>query len=203
MSSQGLSAALDKRAQAGDRSAFDRLASKFRGRLSALAHLRLGTRLREKVETDDVIQDVLLKAFRSVKKVAFDDERSFFKWLARITEHVVVDTARKHGSRPISPLLEEVPGRSVSPSKGLRRGERFLRLQNALDSLSPDDREIVILARLEGLSLKEVAERMGRSYAASAQLLSRALQKLRVSFGDTESLHLPDLVLANKRDKDG
>jgi len=85
----------------------------------------------------------------------------------------------------------------------LRREERFAQLQRALDGLGPEDREVILLARIQGLPLKEIATRMGRSHAAVAQLLSRALRKLKRSFGDTESLHLPDRSLEKKRESDG
>jgi len=50
---------------------------------------------------------------------------------------------------------------------------------------------VIRLARFEGLSLKEIAGRMGRTPGAVAQLLARALRKLRATFGETESYHLP------------
>ena len=74
----------------------------------------------------------------------------------------------------------------------LRREERFERLQKALESLPPDYREAIRLSRIEGLKTVEIAERMGRSREAVKQLIFRALRRLRESFGDTESLHLPD-----------
>jgi len=73
----------------------------------------------------------------------------------------------------------------------MRRDERFERLQAALDSLSPDHREVITLARLKGLRGEEIAKRMNRSPNAVAQLLSHALKNLKEAFGDTESLHLP------------
>ena len=82
-------------------------------------------------------------------------------------------------------------GSNVSPSRGLRRQERFDRLQNAVSGLNPDHREVILLARVEGLRIKEIARRMKRTPEATKQLLSRALQALKKSFGDTESLHLP------------
>ena len=55
-----------------------------------------------------------------------------------------------------------------------------------------------LLARIEGLSLAEVAERMNRSQGAVAQLLWRALRALRDRFGDTESFHLPERRLEDR-----
>ena len=78
-----------------------------------------------------------------------------------------------------------------SPSRSLRREERFERLQKALDALPPDYREVVVLARLKGLKMKEIAARMERSVFSVTHLLSRALDSLKGAFGDTESLGLP------------
>ena len=193
---------LFRKAQAGDRAAFDLLVSKFRGRLTTLARLRLGFDLRGKVAVEDVLQEALLRAFQSIEKATFDTERAFFGWLATITERTIVDLVRRHASRPTSPLDQEVPGRDVSPSRGLQREGRFERLQKALDGLSPEHREVIVLARLQMLPFKEIAQRMNRSHTAVANLLSRALTKLRSSFGDTESLHLPFRSLDNGKDGD-
>ncbi len=196
------SARLFRKVQKGDRAAFDWLVSKFRARLMTLARLRLGSDLRGKVAVEDVLQEALLRAFQSIEKAKFNTERSFFAWLATITERTIVDLARRHAARPASPLDQEVPGGDVSPSRGLRREERFERLQRALDGLSAEHREVIILARLQGLPFKEIAQRMNRSHTAVANLLSRALTKLRSSFGDTESLHLPFRSLGNNGDDD-
>ncbi len=192
MEHQDSTQTLVRNARGGDRQAFDALAARFRGRLSTFVRLRLGTGLRRSVEVDDVLQESLLRAFRSIGNAEFETRQAFFSWLSTITERVIIDFARRYSARPSSPLDHDVVAEDVSPSRGLRREERFERLQQALDSLSPDDREAIVLARIQGLPLKEIAQRMNRSHAAVAQLLSRALKKLRSSFGDTESLNLPD-----------
>ena len=79
----------------------------------------------------------------------------------------------------------------------MRRSERFDRLEEALKTLSPDHRQVITMARVDGLKIKEIAERMNRSPNAVMQLLWRALEKLKASFGETESLHLPDRNLLN------
>ena len=75
-----------------------------------------------------------------------------------------------------------------SPSHGVRRKERFERLQHAVDSLSPEYREVILLARIKGMRLAEIAKRMGRSPCKwhiptrSSVSLSRACDR-----GGTES----------------
>ncbi len=88
--------------------------------------------------------------------------------------------------------MDEIPVDVVSPSRVLRREERFDRLEDALGSLSAEYRQVLVLVRLEGLPIKEVARRMDRSYKAVSHLPFRATRKLREVFGDTESLQLPD-----------
>lgn len=191
-----------REARSGSREAFDELLIRCRGRLATLVRLRLGARLRERVEVDDVLQEAGLRAFRSIESVPCEDEEAFFRWLASVAERVIVDLARRHRRRPAEALAQEVPASIVSPSRGLRRDERFERLQEALDTLRPGHREVIVLTRIHGLPLREVAERMNRSYAATAQLLSRALNALRSSFGDTESLSLPDRQLQTRGGSD-
>jgi RNA polymerase sigma-70 factor (ECF subfamily) len=95
-------------------------------------------------------------------------------------------------------LKTEVPGGDVSPSKHLRRDERFDRLQHSLDRLSPDHRRVIILSRIKGLTTGEIAIRMDRSESAVKSLLFRALRELKGAFGDTASLSLPDRSLEDR-----
>jgi RNA polymerase sigma factor (sigma-70 family) len=88
----------------------------------------------------------------------------------------------------------------------MRREERFERLEKALDSLPHDYRTVITLMKVRGLSLKDVARRMGRSPDAVTMLHLRVLRKLRAAYGEanTESLHLPhDRTLDPGKEKDG
>ena len=104
---------------------------------------------------------------------------------------MVLKEASRHDPKGERFLECEPPGDEPSPSRSMRRGERFDRLEAALDNLSPDQRQVVELARLRGMPIKEIASRMQRSPDAVSHLLSRALKNLKETFGDTESLALP------------
>jgi RNA polymerase sigma-70 factor (ECF subfamily) len=84
----------------------------------------------------------------------------------------------------------EQKGDGAPPSRAMRRQERRERLQGSLRKLSPDHRMVLELSRTEGLSIREIADRMGRTESAVKNLLLRATRRLRESFGDTESLGL-------------
>jgi RNA polymerase sigma-70 factor (ECF subfamily) len=179
------------RAKGGEKRAFAELALRFRVFLERFISSRIGPHLKGKMETDDAIQETLLRAFQSVSRFEWRGEASFERWLKMIAEHVILEGVRRENRQRIS-LETDLPGRAPSPSKAARREERFDRFEHALKGLSPDHRKVIILARMEGLKIKEIARSMNRSPDAIKKLLSRALRELKKGFGDTESFHLPD-----------
>ena len=190
------------RAQEGDRAAFDELAGEYRERLVGFIYTRLGAGLRETVEVEDLSQETLFKALASLSSFEWRGPDSFFRWLEGIAENLILDLAALQQRRRELRLERDVQSSGVSVSAALRREERFDRLEKAIESLSPEHREVILLARIEGLPVNEIATRLNRSPNAVAQLLWRALRKLRETFGETESLHLPTRALGEER-KDG
>ena len=178
-------------AQSGDRAAFERLMEPEHDRLRRLVESRLGSSLRGVVEVDDVVQETTLRALRSIGRFRFEGNGSLFRWLGGIAGHVILEAARERRHELIVPDTSGDRGESTA-SRAARQSERFERLERSLDSLSPDHRQVILLARIERLSMREVGERMGRSTEAVTQLLWRALQKLKESFGSTDSFTLPD-----------
>ena len=77
------------------------------------------------------------------------------------------------------------------------------RIEHGLENLTPDYRRVILLARVDGLTTREIAERMERTPNAVKHLLGRALRRLRSEFGDTESLHLPRNRRLQHRSDDG
>ena len=73
-----------------------------------------------------------------------------------------------------------------------------------MERLRPEERAALRLSRVEGLKVSEVAKRLNKTESAVKSLITRSLRKLRESFGDTESLHLPDRGLNSEEpDHDG
>ena len=194
--------ALVDRARQGDSEAFGELFDLFRERLRRLVGSRLNAHAAEAMDAEDVVQESLVRGLQSVASFRWQGEESFLRWLGGIAEHVIVDLVRHTARRPETTLDFEVSGRDGSPSQGLRRDERFDRLQAALDDLSPDYRKVIVLARLKRLPIKEVARRMDRSPEAVSQLLIRAARKMKERMGHTESLSLPAKSLEEKDQND-
>ncbi len=179
------------RAQAGDKEALGRLVAMFRPRLCALAASRLAAHSLRHVDVEEIVQETHLRACRAIVRFAWEGEDSFVRWLGGIAEHVIADAARKGARSRGVPLGRDPSADIETASRELRRNERLDRLRRALKQLPPDQRKVVILARLQRLPVRTIAERMGRSPGATSHLLIRAVRKLRALMGDTESLSLP------------
>ena len=99
-----------------------------------------------------------------------------------------------------------VPGDSPALRLATRYADAVLRAGGIPVALAPvgGPQDVArLLARIDGLSIEEVARRMNRSPNAVSHILLRALRKLRESLGDTESLHLPDRRFAREEGGDG
>jgi RNA polymerase sigma-70 factor (ECF subfamily) len=184
------SLSLIERIQKGDREAFTPLFEKYRNRLSALLHCKLSVRLRKSVEVDDLVQETLIRAYRELDSFVYRSPGSFFRWLARIADHVVIDAARFEGRRkrnaeanvpfrsPSNPDGPE-PVDSLTPSRIYAQRERLDRLLEVLDALPENYRQAIIMAKIEDLTTNEIAEKLGKSREAAALLLHRALKQIR------------------------
>jgi RNA polymerase sigma-70 factor, ECF subfamily len=199
---------LVRRGRSGDPSAFVSLIERYRSRLEALAYVKMSAKLLRSYSVEDVLQEACLRGFRSFQSFESRGPNSFFRWISELIEHVIVDLARHEEAKKRAANLVSLDGdgkehreilehQGPSPSTLLRREERFERLKKALEGLGEDHREVILLARIQLLPMKEVARRMGRSTDAVSELLRRALLKLKQAFGRTESCGLPMKSLAD------
>jgi RNA polymerase sigma-70 factor (ECF subfamily) len=182
-------------AKEGDQSAIDQLCRIYGERVRRMIRLRIGRKLRPKLDSVDVVQDALILALRGLKDFTYRNEGDFLRWLSRIAEnrlHDILDKfhAEKRDVRREIPFKREEnstergsfgvagPLETTTPSVLLSKGEQLDRLERAIDSLKPEYREVILLSRIEELSNKEIAARVGKSEDAVKMLLSRALVAL-------------------------
>ncbi len=194
---------LVERAQSGDRKAFEQLVESHRERVRLFVVSRMKLHIGPRIDPGDILQDTFVAAFEAIERFQWQTEDAFFRWLCGIAKHRLMKTTER--SRKHDQLTEdhETPADAESPSKAVRRDERLSRLQQAVDALPADYGQVIRLARIEGLRIKQIAERMNRSPDSVKHLLARALIRLRESFGDTESLNLADRHLSFGEDDDG
>jgi len=174
----------------------------YRDYLRLLARVQLSPRLQAKVDASDIVQQTLLEAHRDRDQFRGQTEAERLTWLRAILANVLAAAARRFsaGVRELDrerSLEAEVDLSSsrlecllaadqTSPSAGTVRGEDVLQLARAMACLPPDQRRVVELHHLKGLTLDEVADLIGRTRPAVAGLLFRGLNKLRKLLPDRE-----------------
>ena len=156
-----------------------------------------------RVDGEEILQETFVRAYESIDRFRWLGESSFFRWLCGIAKHVLLQSIDRARDCESIDDAHEAPFGATTPSRHLRREERFERLVESLASLSADYRDVIYMARIEGLTTKDIAQRMGRSPNAVSHLIARALAELKSRFGDTESLHLPQRSLLQERGEDG
>lgn len=186
-------------AKEGDESARNQLCDVYVERVRRIIRLRMGGELRSKLESMDIVQDSLMSALRNLKDFNYSNEGDFLRWLSRIAENQIRGNldqlhAAKRDMRKEVPLEQRsththnsggqalYPVSQTTPSLIFSRREDLDKLERAMDLLKPAHRQVIILARIEGLAHKDIAARMDKSPDAVGMLLSRALLALTKAF---------------------
>lgn len=175
-------------AQEGDTLALDQLCDVYTERVRRIVRFRMGPELRSHLESMDLVQEALVEAVMDLDQFRYSSEGDFLRWLSRIVENTIRDNVDKahaakrdirkqvpldHAGRPI--FDARLPVATTTPSVVVSLREDLDRLEKAMDQLKPEYREVIVLAKIEGLPCQEIAERLGKTPAAVAMLLSRAI----------------------------
>ena len=168
---------------------------RYRAYLRTLARLQLDDRLRGKLDLSGVIQQTLLEAHQARDTLRGLSEAQLAAWMRRALANNLADEARRLGAqvrdvgreRPLRQAVDDSSARleallaaeQTSPSHQAVRQEDLLRLAEALARLPGDQRSAVELHHLEGRTLAETAECLGRTRSAVASLVFRGLRNLR------------------------
>src|SRR6266850_3254063 len=87
------------RAQHGDSAALNRLCERYYDRVRRIVRLRLGPRLRERVDSGDILQETFIAAVRSLESFEMREEASLINWLSRLAERQIIAAADFHGAK--------------------------------------------------------------------------------------------------------
>jgi RNA polymerase sigma-70 factor (ECF subfamily) len=178
-----------EQARTGDEQALSRAFDKYRKRLAVLIHFKLSPQARAFSDLEDVVQETCLRAFRDLDRFHYQSPGSFLRWLSSIADHVIVDGVR-YQNREMR-AGEHVPFRSPSnpagpeprdtktPSRLFAQQEAVERLLDRLAALPDDYRQVILMAKIEGLTTAEIAARLGKSREAVALLVYRAVKRFR------------------------
>jgi RNA polymerase sigma-70 factor (ECF subfamily) len=163
-----------------------------------MVELRLDRRLQARIDASDVIQEAYIDAITRFDEYLCEPSYPLFLWLRLIVGERLSKLQRHHlgtqmrnaglevslyrGALPAASsaaLAAQLLGKHTSPTQAAVRAERVMRIQEALNTLEPMDREVLALRHFEELSLAETALSLGIKESAAAKRYVRALTRLR------------------------
>jgi RNA polymerase sigma-70 factor (ECF subfamily) len=187
-----------RRAETGDPQALAQLFAHYRDRLRLMVRLRLDRRLQGRLDPSDVLQEAYLDFSRRFPEYLANPTLPFFLWLRLLIGQKMIDLHRHHlgakmrdagqevslyrGALPQASsvsLAAQLLGRLTTASRAAVRAETQLRVQEALNSMDPIDREVLTLRHFEMLSNEETAAVLGIKKSAASNRYIRALKRLK------------------------
>ncbi len=179
--------------QNGDLDAFDRLVIRYRGRIYAM----IMNMIHNDADAWDLTQDTFVKAWQALPK--FEARANFFTWLYRICHNVTYDWLRKRSNKIEKAEFDDrieagsmeasaptTPRAALSPDAHAERSELRQRIDGAIDQLSPEHREVILLKEVEGLSYQEIADTVECAIGTVMSRLHHARKKLQQTLNDLQ-----------------
>lgn len=150
------------------------LYEEYYGKIARYAFFHIGSR----TEAEDIAGDVFLRALESLKSY---QERGIpmQAWLFRIAHNLVVDHLRKTAKRWIVPLDTVQVEADDNPATVAEKNIELERVAKAMEQLTPEQREVIVLRFFGGLTSKEAGSILNKSDGAIREMQRAAIEKLR------------------------
>lgn len=179
--------------RAGRRDAYDRLFDRHRAFLRGMIERRLDPRLGARLDPSDVVQETQMEAFRRLPDYLDRQAMPFRLWLQKTALERLLNLRRDHveaarravdrevllPDRSSAALAERLAASGTSPSEGFAKHELARQIQEALASLSQNDREILLMRYVENFSNQEVAYLLEIHPDTASKRHGRALLRLQ------------------------
>lgn len=181
-----------QRASNGDSAALATLLLEYQAELLKYINRRLPAAVKSITDPEDIIQETSFEACRMIRGFVPGEHRSFYRWLVRIANFRIKSACQRYRARRTGVISEGV-GEDASvlnalsqlsiyrrtPSASAAMHEFAAKLEQALNRLIPDYRQVLVHRFIEGLSPDEIAGKMNRTSNQIYVLNSRALGALR------------------------
>ena len=174
---------LIKKAIEGDESAYKNLLENYRGAIYNLLYKMV----RNKEETEDLVQEAFMKAFKALP--SFNEEYAFSTWLYKIAVNNCIDHMRKKKlqtysiNKPVQSkdgeLDREFPDTSMSPDKSILSDERASIIETAIDELPENYKTAIILRHSEEKSYEEISKILNIPLGTVKARIFRAREMLK------------------------
>ena len=174
---------LVQRARAGDLAAREHLARRCIEALKAFARGRVPYQVRGQLDSDDLVQNAVMRAFERLQSFQRRGHGSFLANLRTIVLNQIRDEARRLASRtPHLELVTELADPGQSPLEAVVGAEFVAAYDAALARLTPEQRQAVVLRLEMGYSYQDIAEALGSTSPNAARMVvARALVRLATS----------------------
>lgn len=181
------------RIEQGDRQALEDLLGRHRNWIRRIVELRLDGRLRARVDPSDVVQDIHVEVAKRIEDYLQRNPMPFRLWLRQTAYENLLVLRRKHldaecrsvDREMVLPqessilLVQQLLGQDNPPDQNLIEEELLERVHQALNDLSEQDREVLVLRFFEGLDNQEVTHLLNIEPATASKRYGRALFRLR------------------------
>jgi len=164
---------------------FEAIARQYSGMLYRHIHRMVGNR----EDAQDILQDVLLLIFRKLH--TFRGDASMTTWVFRISSTRAIDFIRQSRRRPTEALDEKLATKE-SPLAFTQRQAEIDALGHALDQLPAEQRQVVILKEIDGLTFREISEITQIPENTAKTRMYTSLRKLRDILADNPDPETPD-----------
>jgi RNA polymerase sigma-70 factor (ECF subfamily) len=173
--------------RSGKTEAFEILVRRYQDRLYATVFRLTGCA----EDALDLLQEAFLRAYQKLDR--FNGESSFYTWVYRIAINLALSSLRKRRQPAVIglPIEPEDDRAGDDPVRAIERAERNERIQQALDSLAPDHRTIVVMKEYDALRYEEIAAILGIPVGTVRSRLHRARCELRERLRDLIDDNLP------------
>lgn len=189
--------ALIQSARKGDLDAFNTLVLAYQHQVYNLAYRIMG----EEAAASDATQEAFISAYKNLKSFRGG---SFKSWLLRIVTNACYDDLRRRKRRPATSLDEltngedgeaefDVPSADDGPETIAQRHELAQLLQRGITTLPDDQRIVLVLSDVQGMSYEEIAEITNSNLGTVKSRLSRGRAKLREYLQQTHGELLPEI----------
>lgn len=140
-------------------------------------------RVNDSAAAEDLTADTFERAWRARR--SYRPERANFNtWLFTICRHVVTDWQRRQQRRPLTTLDDRQADDHPSLEAQVAALEQQQQLRGLLQTLDPDDQELIALKFGAGMTNRQIAQLAGKSETAVGSALHRVMQKLRTRWAD-------------------